>query len=247
MNSGTERHVSLVRPFSSSYNNCLCVLDHSNACPAARSRSWLFSSLSVANNLHGYGHLITDLVSCLDLLVEQHLSWLRAWSLSGFLGHEFWLILHFSSMQAIYAEGKEHALAIGYTKMSAQDMYAIILSPYMSDVTFGCWSGTIFRSKFTVKLVSKFSGTENEHDPYMSDGEVFKCRRKSINKGIGVDNMHYLNDGLWKVPNLCLGLVWAQDLFAFASTSAQFAKCLYVFWNSTKPKARLVLWMVIEG
>jgi hypothetical protein len=25
------------------------------------------------------------------------------------------------------------------------------------------------------------------------------CCRRSINKGIGVDNMHYLNDGLWKV------------------------------------------------
>lgn len=25
------------------------------------------------------------------------------------------------------------------------------------------------------------------------------CFRKAINKGIGVDNMHYLNDGLWKV------------------------------------------------
>lgn len=23
--------------------------------------------------------------------------------------------------------------------------------------------------------------------------------RKAINKGIGVDNLHYLNDGLWKV------------------------------------------------
>ncbi|KAL0651069.1 hypothetical protein Bca4012_093760 [Brassica carinata] len=45
---------------------------------------------------------------------------------------------------AIYAEGKQHALAIGFTKMSAKDI-------------------------------------------------------KSINKGIGVDNMHYLNDGLWKV------------------------------------------------
>lgn len=27
---------------------------------------------------------------------------------------------------------------------------------------------------------------------------LLKCRR-NINKGIGVDNMHYLNDGLWKV------------------------------------------------
>ncbi|AQK91308.1 Malignant T-cell-amplified sequence 1-A [Zea mays] len=45
---------------------------------------------------------------------------------------------------AIMAEGKQHALAIGYTKMSAKDI-------------------------------------------------------RTINKGIGVDNMHYLNDGLWKV------------------------------------------------
>ncbi|XWS64499.1 hypothetical protein CRYUN_Cryun05aG0009100 [Craigia yunnanensis] len=44
---------------------------------------------------------------------------------------------------AIMAEGKQHALAIGFTKMSAKNI-------------------------------------------------------KAINKGIGVDNMHYLNDGLWK-------------------------------------------------
>ncbi|CAI9103447.1 OLC1v1001928C1 [Oldenlandia corymbosa var. corymbosa] len=48
---------------------------------------------------------------------------------------------------AIMAEGKQHALAIGFTKMSAKDI-------------------------------------------------------KSINKGIGVDNMHYLNDGLWKMEHL---------------------------------------------
>ncbi|KAI8800755.1 PUA-like domain-containing protein [Cladochytrium replicatum] len=48
---------------------------------------------------------------------------------------------------AIYAEGKEHALAIGITKMSTSDM-------------------------------------------------------KSINKGIAVDNLHSLNDGLWKTPTI---------------------------------------------
>eukprot|EP00958_Prasinococcus_capsulatus_P017521 scaffold1978_cov381-Prasinococcus_capsulatus_cf.AAC.3 len=47
---------------------------------------------------------------------------------------------------AIYAEGKQHALALGLTKMSTKDM-------------------------------------------------------KAINKGIGVDNMHHLNDGLWKVSS----------------------------------------------
>ncbi|KAF3779323.1 Malignant T-cell-amplified sequence 1 [Nymphaea thermarum] len=47
---------------------------------------------------------------------------------------------------AIMAEGKQHALAIGFTKMAAKDI-------------------------------------------------------RAVNKGIGVDNMHYLNDGLWKVIN----------------------------------------------
>ncbi|KAL6324125.1 hypothetical protein AAG906_006396 [Vitis piasezkii] len=51
---------------------------------------------------------------------------------------------------AIMAEGKQHALAIGFTKMSAKDI-------------------------------------------------------RAINKGIGVDNMHYLNDGLWK-------LLWLEGL-----------------------------------
>ncbi|XP_042000970.1 malignant T-cell-amplified sequence 1 homolog isoform X1 [Salvia splendens] len=48
---------------------------------------------------------------------------------------------------AIMAEGKENALAIGFTKMSAKDI-------------------------------------------------------RTINKGIGIDNMHYLNDGLWKMERL---------------------------------------------
>eukprot|EP01025_Chloroclados_australasicus_P004620 TRINITY_DN11195_c0_g1_i1.p3 TRINITY_DN11195_c0_g1~~TRINITY_DN11195_c0_g1_i1.p3 ORF type:complete len:187 (-),score=24.65 TRINITY_DN11195_c0_g1_i1:317-877(-) len=46
---------------------------------------------------------------------------------------------------SIYAEGKEHAMAVGRTEMSTADM-------------------------------------------------------RKINKGIGVENMHYLNDGLWKMP-----------------------------------------------
>ncbi|XP_034707149.1 uncharacterized protein LOC117930626 [Vitis riparia] len=58
---------------------------------------------------------------------------------------------------AIMAEGKQHALAIGFTKMSAKDI-------------------------------------------------------RAINKGIGVDNMHYLNDGLWKI--------WAQTLISGNGWSA---------------------------
>lgn len=46
---------------------------------------------------------------------------------------------------AIFAEGKDHAMAVGLTKLSTQEM-------------------------------------------------------REVNKGIGVDNIHYLNDGLWKTP-----------------------------------------------
>lgn len=48
---------------------------------------------------------------------------------------------------AIYAEGKEHAMAIGLTKMSTEDI-------------------------------------------------------KTLNKGIAVDNIHYLMDGLWQNPSV---------------------------------------------
>mmetsp|Transcript_23820 Transcript_23820/g.28758 ORF Transcript_23820/g.28758 Transcript_23820/m.28758 type:complete len:186 (-) Transcript_23820:567-1124(-) len=48
---------------------------------------------------------------------------------------------------AIFAEGKEHALAVGLTTMSTKDILA-------------------------------------------------------INKGVGVETMHYLNDGLWKITNI---------------------------------------------
>lgn len=49
------------------------------------------------------------------------------------------------SIVAIMAEGKEHAMSIGYMTMSSEEI-------------------------------------------------------KTINSGIGVDNLHYLNDGLWKMP-----------------------------------------------
>ncbi len=48
---------------------------------------------------------------------------------------------------AIFAEGKETAMAVGYTQMSTTEM-------------------------------------------------------REVNKGIAVDNLHYLNDGLWRTPRL---------------------------------------------
>ncbi|KAK3418664.1 hypothetical protein EUGRSUZ_H03249 [Eucalyptus grandis] len=70
---------------------------------------------------------------------------------------------------AIMAEGKQHALAIGFTKMSAKDI-------------------------------------------------------RAVNKGIGVDNMHYLNNGLWKRTSncslmilftCCVIFVWAASCWLY--------------------------------
>jgi hypothetical protein len=74
------------------------------------------------------------------------------------------------------AEGKQHALAIGYTKMSAQDI-------------------------------------------------------KSINKGIGVDNMHYLNDGLWKVCSP-FSLCTLRACVLVLKDSHGFIKLARVSWDS---------------
>lgn len=52
-----------------------------------------------------------------------------------------------NSVVALMAEGKKHALAIGLTKMSADEIL-------------------------------------------------------TVNKGIGIENLHHLNDGLWKVPTV---------------------------------------------
>ncbi|URE31021.1 60S ribosomal protein L18 [Musa troglodytarum] len=86
------------------------------------------------NNLSTYRHGVGQYGSDISLLLvwAQH------------------AVLAFLDCEAIMAEGKQHALAIGYTKLSAKDI-------------------------------------------------------KTINKGIGVDNMHYLNDGLWKGIDLVAG------------------------------------------
>ena len=73
-------------------------------------------------------------------------------------------------MQGIFAEGKEHALAIGHTKLSSEDMYVCRRS---------LQSLLVCDTAHVANVITSIS-----------------CSRK-VNKGIGMDNMHYLNDGLW--------------------------------------------------
>ena len=61
------------------------------------------------------------------------------------------------------AEGKQHALAIGITSLSTEDMW-VHQTPIFTMYWYTC-AVIYFRAK--------------------------------VNKGIGVENCHYLNDGLW--------------------------------------------------
>ncbi|XP_058392608.1 malignant T-cell-amplified sequence 1 isoform X2 [Diceros bicornis minor] len=73
---------------------------------------------------------------------------------------------------AIMAEGKQHALCVGVMKMSAEDMKPLkpILSPGLHS-----FLSTLKRTRVPTQLF------------YI----------EKVNKGIGIENIHYLNDGLW--------------------------------------------------
>lgn len=77
------------------------------------------------------------------------------------------------SMVAIMAEGKENALAIGWLKMSTNDMYVIAATTIIIH---------LYKSKCETLILFIF---------------IYPFSRK-INKGIGCDNVHYLADTLWK-------------------------------------------------
>jgi malignant T-cell-amplified sequence len=72
---------------------------------------------------------------------------------------------------AIMAEGKQHALAIGITKMSTDDMLVIF---------------SIFL-QFYLNFLIIFFSIKN---------------RTTINKGIAIEVLHYLNDGLFQMKNI---------------------------------------------
>lgn len=69
---------------------------------------------------------------------------------------------------AIMAEGKQHALAIGFTTLSSDDMYG-------------------YKKEYSIFIY--FIAIVNFHS--------FFHQRSKVNKGVGVENCHYLNDGLW--------------------------------------------------
>ncbi|KVI11089.1 Pseudouridine synthase/archaeosine transglycosylase, partial [Cynara cardunculus var. scolymus] len=84
---------------------------------------------------------------------------------------------------AIMAEGKQHALAIGFTKMSAKDIKGE--------------KGNFELGKRNLGKAETVGSLEQHAQDYCTHLE-----KRAINKGIGVDNMHYLNDGLWKMERL---------------------------------------------
>ena len=82
------------------------------------------------------------------------------------------------TFQAIMAEGKQHAVAIGLMKMSSEEMYAQFF---------------LFTFYSAVKYVIR---TERFGSICGFDIKSLYFRLAK-NKGIGVDNIHYIGDGLW--------------------------------------------------
>ena len=78
------------------------------------------------------------------------------------------------------AEGKELAVCIGLMKLSTQDMYDIVLSSSHACCIMILISLSLSLSLSLSPSPSLFLST-------------------SINKGIGVESIHYLGDGLWRM------------------------------------------------
>jgi predicted ribosome-associated RNA-binding protein Tma20 len=78
------------------------------------------------------------------------------------------------------AEGKQHALAVGRLLMSTQEMY--VFEQYKrTRHRYLSASSLLFSRPLSVR--------------------VCVCSR-ATNKGIGIENCHSLNDGLWKMATL---------------------------------------------
>ena len=90
-------------------------------------------------------------------------------------------------MQTITAQGKEHAVAIGITKLSTKDMFVtLFVLRFALCLEFDQSTHTI---RSIDRLLFGFFGNLLE-------------RSKTINKGIGVDNVHWLGDSLWQTKKI---------------------------------------------
>jgi hypothetical protein len=103
------------------------------------------------------------------------------------------------ALQAIYAEGKEHALAVGITRMSTDDMCVSCAPARLPPNP----SHAALSARFSVATgrtgVFRFGPMPLCRTGFgLAHCSCYACHRKKINKGIGVETIHYLNDGLWK-------------------------------------------------
>lgn len=89
---------------------------------------------------------------------------------------------------AIMAEGKTHAVALGELKMSTEEMYVITGSSYLLSLL------TFMYNVHHLHHLSLIAPTVH------SLSIIFpgQCHSRSLNKGIAIETLHYLNDPLWK-------------------------------------------------
>jgi hypothetical protein len=99
---------------------------------------------------------------------------------------------------ALYAEGKEHAMAVGYAVMSTAEVGRVSMwrgLPGLPDgacMVLALWTGNTARASAVVELLLLLMYRKFPPSPPPNP------QIREVNKGIGVENLHYLNDGLWK-------------------------------------------------
>jgi predicted ribosome-associated RNA-binding protein Tma20 len=127
---------------------------------------------------------------------------------------------------AIYAEGKEHAMAVGYTKMSTEQVggtcwwgdAALLRYKHIWKVQAGrpagkpspvsCQPGSRPALRTLPPTEPAAAAPTAARSPSVPPRRTkFTCaapplQMRELNKGIAVDNLHYLTDGLWKTPAL---------------------------------------------
>lgn len=108
-------------------------------------------------------------------------------------------------IQAIRAEGKEMELALGLTKMSTADMYVFDFSSFSAGVFLAWFIGVLssllsLLELFCVVACGNGGGNVSSHIVIVVSVHVPNppsCRR-GVNKGIAIELIHFVNDGLWR-------------------------------------------------
>lgn len=106
---------------------------------------------------------------------------------------------------AIQAEGKEHAVAIGILKLSTADMSVTQPHTARHCTALTPASNRTHRTRHTLSAAHRTHTQRSRHTSHTVAlcVCVYVCvDSKEVNKGTGIETVHFLNDGLWQITTL---------------------------------------------